>query len=283
MSNKIDTHPSLVYAPEIAEICKPLKRLNITYFGHAKMNKLGFSAITNNPGFYQHYLRRNYYNFDINQSQNELIKNYFIWDSIKPTGQTAKMDAEANEFGIKHTFTIIENYGEERNYYHFANDSDDTIINQVYLTNIDLLEYFIMYFKEKINDSPKLSSAYNVKFAIDKGSNGYQLICDPNISNMNATRDMLMNDIYIHEKYYIDMVKTLSIRDMQILLWLHKGKTVENIAKILNLAYVTINKRVHTIKAKFRCYNQFQLGEKFRELISNSDVLIKYISNKLTG
>ena len=279
MSNKIENHPSLIYAAEIAEICKGLKHLNITYFAHTKVTAEGLSAITNNPGFCEHYFKNHYYNFDINQAKKGLIKKYFLWDSIERRGQTAKMHEEAGGFGVKHTFTILEKCGNERNYYHFANNANDNSINQVYLTNIDLLEFFIKHFKDKVNNS-HLSKAYDVKFSIDNAESDYQVSCNPEMVDMDKQRKQLMNEMDVKEKFHIDATKTLSIRDIQILLWLHKGKTVEDIANILNLAYVTVNKRIQIIKAKLHCYNQFQLGEKFREVIADSNDLVKFIADK---
>lgn len=280
MTHNIDKHPALTHASNIADICKPLNRLNITYFAHVNIDKSGmFSALANNPEFTKHYLKSNYYNVDIHLADCGLLKNYIIWDSVDRFGESAKMHLEAGEYGVKHTFTIVEKNANGSNYYHFASNTNDNTINQVYLNNIDILKYFILYFKEKVNQSKCIASAYDMKFSIDENASGYSFNSRKYFDNLKSRREEFIDEIRLDKKVCVDISQVLSIREIQILLWLHHGKTVHDIARILKLADVTVNKRISLIKNKLQCYTQFQLGEKFTGLFSNSSDLIKHICN----
>lgn len=52
----------------------------------------------------------------------------------------------------------------------------------------------------------------------------------------------------------------LSSREIECINWMVKGKSAEEIGKILNLSRRTIETHIENIKAKTKCYKQFQLG-----------------------
>src|SRR3990167_5573464 len=176
MNKYIDQHPSITCHQDISEICRPLQKLNITYFCHVNINDQRFSALTNNPGFHRHYLNNEYYNADIHMANNQLIKDYFIWDSVERDGKSLQMHQEASEFGVRHTFTIYEKNHLGNNYYHFATNLTEKSITQVYLKNYDLLKLFIMHFSNHVSQSKLLSSAYEIKFDLNPDAEGYKVI-----------------------------------------------------------------------------------------------------------
>ena len=158
MSNIISQHPIFNHANEIKDICKPLEKLSINYFAHVRVdNENNFSVLANNTGFLEHYLRNEYYNADIHLADNSKFGNYVIWDAIERYGQSEKMHREAAQFGVQHTFTIIEKNQNSNDYYHFAHQSSSNSINQVYLSNLDLLKCFILHFNDNVSQTNLLS------------------------------------------------------------------------------------------------------------------------------
>jgi DNA-binding CsgD family transcriptional regulator len=57
-------------------------------------------------------------------------------------------------------------------------------------------------------------------------------------------------------------IKDLSIRQQECLFWLVRGKTFEEIAKLLALSPRTIESYINSIKYKFGCYTKGQIIEK---------------------
>ena len=109
MTNKILYHPSLVYAKDFSDICKPLRHLNINYFSHANINQNAeFSVHCSHPQFLEYYLSNQYYNSDIITAKSNTLGKYIVWDTLRLDGETAKLNREAIAFGVEHIFSIIE-------------------------------------------------------------------------------------------------------------------------------------------------------------------------------
>ncbi len=274
---ELSKHPSLTHSNDIADICKPLHKLGITYFAHVNIDDVGhFSAINNNPGFYTHYMENNYYNADIHLAGKNIIKDYFVWDSVERCGLSAKMHQEAGAFGVKHTFTIVTPGQNGNDYFHFATNQTDKTINQVYLANIDLLNLFIMHFKDKIMQSKHLREAYQLKFSIDENAHGY-LIQENLADAKNEARRQFLKEISLQKFAAPLNAQALTIKEIEILFWLHHGKTTHDISQIVHVAEVTINKRITNIKRKLKCYTQFQLGEYFSAMFQHSSEIINHL------
>jgi len=268
MTHKIDKHPSVIHQQDLAEICKPLRKLNISYFSHVNVKDKQFSALTNNPGFHSHYLKNKHYNADIHLASDDSIKDYFMWDLVERRGSDLEIDLEAADFGVKHIFTIIEKSANGNDYYHFATDMMDEAVNHTYLTKIDLLKLFIIHFNNSINTSKHLKNGYDIKFVLDDESAEFNYYLNSN--NISAdNRESFINDLSIYHNLTLSNRKILSAKQLQILFWLDKGKTLYDISRILGIAEVTINKHVADIKEKTGCYTQFQLGEIFNKLLSH--------------
>lgn len=126
MTIKIYNHPDLIHAQDVKEICSPLEHLNITYFAHVHIDKdRKFSSISNNPDFHEHYIKKEYYNADIHMSSDSNLGNYIIWDAIDCHGESAQMNKEAEEFGIRHSFTIVNKKNAGKSYYHFSTNTPE--------------------------------------------------------------------------------------------------------------------------------------------------------------
>jgi DNA-binding CsgD family transcriptional regulator len=266
MKNQIDHHPSIVHAADLAKICEPLLNLNISYFSHVNIDQSGkFSSISNSPGLERHYLEKKYYNVDIHMAKIEQLPNYYIWDAIELCGDSSRMYHEAGEFGAQHVFTIIDQQKDEHNYFHFATNLMGETINQIYMSNLDLLQLFIMYFKDSVHQSKQLSQAYDFKFSIDDNAKGYSTNegADKALLNLAHLRKSFLKEFRTRNKINAYQISGISHRELEILWWLHQGKTVDDIAAILGSASITINRQIAQIKKKTQCYTQFQLGEFF--------------------
>lgn len=261
-------HPTFHFTQDISDICLPLQLLNIHYFSHVNINaKKQFSAISSNPEFSGHYLNNHYYNADIHMADNNTFGNYVVWDSIEKYGESARMEQEAMQFGIKHTFTIIQKNSEQgTDFYHFATNNNSCSINQTYLINLDLLKIFIVHFREKVLHSKKLSSAYSLKFGCDKNAAGYTT----NFSNIpSQDRSDFINQISWHKTqsthpflFEMQFFQNLSPREKECLYFYVHGKTAKEIGEILFLSRRTIEQFLMTIKIKLNVPNKAALIEK---------------------
>jgi DNA-binding CsgD family transcriptional regulator len=268
-------HPNLTHPVDIQGICQPLIKLGITYFAHATVDKAGkIAAISNNPEFTDYYFSNAYYNADIHMAKTDFVRSHCVWDAVDLRGRSAELYKNGFEFGLRHTFTLAQKTERGHEFFHFATDKHNPSINQFYLSQLDLLNLFIFYFKDKVAQSPILSRAYQIKFSVDSTHGSF----DDNGSLVKANdqllRESFLNDISIDKKIILEESKSLTKTDISILAWMHHGKTAHDIARLLNIAEVTVNKRLAMMKNKLGCYTQFQLGEQFSKLNFLSDDII---------
>ena len=276
MQKILRTHPTFNYTQDIKDICLPLERLDIQYFSHVHIDKKGkFSGISNGPDFADHYIKHKYYNADIHMASNNTFGSYVIWDAVERYGQSAKMHAEAAQFGIQHTFTIIERtQNNGSHFFHFANNSSSQTINQIYLTNLDLLNMFTHYFREKVNASPLLKSAYDLKFELDKRAKGYTVKEDHALTlsekNRKHVAKLLSNCMPTHSTDPVLLqiskkclsLEFLTKRENECLYHLLHGKTVKEIGNILAISPRTVDTYIVNSKMKMQVQTRSQLIEK---------------------
>ncbi len=271
-------HPTFNQTQDIVDICRPLQLLNVDYFCHAYVDNAGnFSALSSNPAFGEHYLNKKYYNADIHLAKTTQFDKYVLWDAIERTGQSAQMYMEGLEFGLDHVFTIIEKSSNGSHFYHFASSTADSSINQMYLSNIDLMKLFITHFKDKTRGSKSLAAAFDFTFSIDQHAPGFTTK-EVNANNTAEMRKEFIELVSANKKFHVTEGKPLSKREIEILAWLHYGKSISQVANILGVSDITIAKHISNIKDKVGYYTQFQLGEFFSKCFNHSqDILDKLI------
>lgn len=269
---EIFNHPALLYSAEIKEICKPLAKLGITYFSHVSVDKKGgFAGMSNNPAFHQHYLEKEYYNADVHLAKAEL-GSMIMWDNMPLTGRSALLYQESIAHGVNHTFSLIEKDDKATDCYHFATHLSSQFTNQIYLQNIDLLKIFILHFKDIIIKDKYLKKIYQIKFGINTRKSVYDLAPD---AKYDVDRASFLKYYKMKQLNYIINGKKLTSREIEILAWLHYGKSCVEIAEILKLAEITVRKHIINIKTKTNTYSFFQLGELFANLFTTKDIIPK--------
>jgi DNA-binding CsgD family transcriptional regulator len=279
MKNAHITHPTIKLHGDIQNICKPLKKLNITYFSHIFVNnQKQFSAIASDPDYSAYYLKREYYKkreeFYPDSLFKQNLKNSFVmWDFIEVKGLSAKIYQEAADlFNIKHLFSIVEDAPSGRHYYNFASNTNDLSINQIYYANLDLLHKFIQYFKEKANESKELSACHKIKFQIeipDKKiitlSNG--MLNDKDRCDFLESIDSpcgkqgteILNDRIILKNKNIDKLVKLTKQQTKCLHLLAAGYTNKQIASSLELSIRTVENYLNNIRTTLDCHTSKDL------------------------
>lgn len=257
MTNNIHKHPGLLYADEIDQLCRPLQKLNISYFAHVRIdNEKKFSGICNNPKFLEVYLENEYYNADIHLAQDNQFGKYVIWDAIEPSGLSYKMDTDAANLGVKHAFTIIDKNANGNDFYHFANNSTSKSINQVYIENIDLLKLFITHFKENMQNSKKLITTYDLQFEIDPDTDGFQINANSE-TQFTYDKHEFLSSLSINKTNALPLIfpglkatKMLSRREMECIHYYAKGKMAKDISQLIGLSRRTVEHYLESAKSK---------------------------------
>jgi DNA-binding CsgD family transcriptional regulator len=274
----INQHPVLLHASDIKEICRPLIKLNISYFSHVNIDQSGqFSAVSNHPEFHKHYLEQGYYHADIHLSEISMSTNYVIWDALECSGTSEQMNQEADELGIRHSFTIIDKNSTGHNFYHYSTHIKEASFNQTYLSNLDLLKMFITHFNESMSQSKKLIKAYQFKFSIEQNMAEYAVnngvnnsglleqradfmreISLPKMESKTERKRLLKNhSLVIHKETH--QAVALYRQQMKCLTLLMQGHTAREIANQLNLSHRTINHYLEDLRGKLGCRSSKEL------------------------
>lgn len=259
---QIKIHPSLNFAEDLKQICKPLQLLNIAYFAHVHIdNKNRFSALGLQPEFVKLYLDKEYYRYDIHMAQSQQKESYIIWDNFERVKESQELYDDFMHFNIGHTFTICQKYKDYADYFHFSAKLGQSYMNQYYLSQLHHIKQFIYYFRDKINSNKELRQAYQLKFSIPPYESGYFTL-DGNDIILPATYNQAIatNRIFIAQDTY------LTKRELQCLHYLALGKKRHEIAQIMSVSPRTIKAHIQNIKSKLNCENQFQLGLKYSEI-----------------
>lgn len=255
--NKIEDHPTVQLHGEIQKLCHPLKHLKISYFCHVKINADNeFSALSNNPDYHRFYLQNAHYNSDIHMAKKKSIGEYFIWDLANITGKSMAESKIAANFGVNHVFTITSKNNKDADYYHFATYVNNSDINHQYINKLQMLKAFIAWFNQKVILNTEMLTAYQSTFLVDTSQGVFEC------TSMEEYPDV--------SGFYRDINMPtdsgLTMQQLSILKWLHHGKTISDIASLMGIADITVNKHIANIKKKFSCYTQFQLGELYERL-----------------
>lgn len=263
---KIIKHPALLYADDIKSICKPLSYISgIDYFSHVQVDNKGrFTGLGTNPRFVEHYLQQDYFNCDSHLQKIENNVEFILQDSVTHFGKTKELFQDCKAFNVHHIFTILHREHDAINAYHFATSDLNNHVNEIYFKNIAFLQNFISYFNETVKENEKLQNAYQIKFSINQDAN-YE-------SGMGYTQDKinvqsLLQAIRVKRLHVLDENQSyITERELECLLYLHLGKTADEIAQILTITERTVRAHINSLKSKLKCKTLFQLGEKIASL-----------------
>ncbi len=242
ISTLLAKHPSVIHADAIQDMIKPLKNIGISYFSHARIYSDG-SLVTNasSPEFFSFYHQQEFYNFDIHLSSLDCNKSYVLWDLVPHYGKTEELYRLGAQFGVFHTFTIMQPSFTTNNFYHFAVKQGNDHMNQVYLSNIDLLEKFIQHYSVCLANDSELQQAIDLAFKPDCNSGGYF---------SHSTADDIDRQEFLKCIQQTKQTFHLSRREQQCLQLLAKGYTAKSIGRELQLSPKTIYFYLDNLKKK---------------------------------
>ncbi|MEO8400851.1 MAG: helix-turn-helix transcriptional regulator [Gammaproteobacteria bacterium] len=257
----IENHFFLLSANDIENICKPLLKLGITCFTYIKNFNDGSQVyLSNSARWIDDYYNLALYKTSLFEFKSSLYQSgYFIW----PTeADSAVFLHGRNYFNSSNGITLIKSNETDCEFYFFSGCVNSVWLGNFYLNNIDLLEKFILFFKE---------SASNILRKADK--NRIIIIKDPimnqssNTLNFinNHTTDNTRSDFLKDINSYDDNNKLqrvkerLSNREQEIAHNLLKGRTALETANRLFISRKTVERHVENIKIKLSCANKTEL------------------------
>ena len=251
-------------------ICIPLIKRGITSFNFVRTYNDGSQInLANTPEWLEYFYKNEFYQigaFERHPSKYE--SGYALWPHL--SGQKIFYDARSY-FNIDNGITIIEKQKDSCDFYYFGTTSDNSSIISFYLSNIDLLKRFILYFKEQAHSI--ISKANQNKIILPNhfenhenptGSENY--IIDS--STINKIRNDFIQETPIKKFWLNGKLEGEYLTEKQIdcVILLIEGKSAKEIAKILDLSFRTVEGHLHKIKEKLNCNNKSELIKKLLDL-----------------
>lgn len=264
LPEKLNHYLELISNAYIKLICEPLKKVHINFFWYAKRFKdASYIYLSNHSEWQSCYFRNHYYAIsEFEDPSRDYQSGIFLWSGL-PSQEIYQI--LQNEFNIGQGITIVQNYQDCIEFFHFgANYNDGFIINS-YLNNIEILKRFILYFKDKGWETIQAISKY--RFVLPKRINPL-----PYRSTSGLNQDQLneFNQLTFINRFYISNYQSdiyLTRREMECLKWYSAGKTAEEIGIILGASNRTIESHLMKVKSKLSYYKKGQLAMDFSEFI----------------
>ena len=260
----INKHPILTHANDIREICKPLLQFGIHDFCFSVVsNDNQLSSIGTNPKYCHHYLSNQYYNDDIYVNDKECLfrdeKQYIFWDMQVSSHDLDSLKHLSSDFGVHHVFTITnpKTVDNSIQYFHFSTNNENNNLNDFYKSNIEFLNTFGLYFKEKLLNHKELRLALSLKHTLSQ-----RPIQPPQSEQVvKAIKTIKPKKIVIGPTRAVSITE----KELECIKWLHLGKSANLTAQILGISPRTVEQRVNSVKNKLNCHSMYQLGEKVAE------------------
>lgn len=233
----------------INEICRPLQQhFNITSFVyHKNFNDGSEIRLTNQPDWVEHFYNSQYYKLSgFEKHPENYSTGHVIWAHL--THHQPILNA-ARQFNIDHGITLINKTSDGCEFIFFGTTPSNSHLVNFYLNNIELLQRFFIYFKDKAE--PIFSDLKSQRLYIP---NKYQTIDSnelgiPNEQD-NIRRDFI-NSIKIN-KIVLDGA-ILSAREIDCARLVVQGKTSKEIANLLFISPRTVESHINHLKDKLFC------------------------------
>lgn len=259
----LKNHIIFTQASAMREICRPLRQhFNITSFVYAKNFSNGTEIrLTNNPSWVLHYYEHEYYKQSaFEKHPSEIVPGFVLWSQL--SNHHAVLNA-AREFNIDHGITLVKKVPDAVEYYFFGTTCDNAHIVNFYLNNIDLLERFTFYFKEKGHKLIRQALANKIilpgkyQYTSPIVDEGNVCLIDNNL-RQRFTDATPINHVYINDEFQTGFTK----RELDCITELLKGKTSKEISTILAISPRTVETHLENLKSKLHCQSKSALIDK---------------------
>lgn len=249
-------HLFLTSSSDIDAICHPLKQhLGITSVVYQKNFTDGSEIrFSNQPAWMEHFYNQQYYkNSGFEQHPSHYQSSYVVWSHL--THHQPILNAARN-FNIDHGMTFIQKATDGCEFYFFGTTPDKPHLINVFLNNIDILQHFMLYFKETV--APLLRQADSQRIYIP---NKYRDVTTSEVGIpkfSDAQKQQILRDFKI-KKLHLNESQVLSRREWDCVRLLMQGKTYREISNQLFISPRTVETHLQHIKEKLHCHTKSEL------------------------
>lgn len=255
----------------VARICEPLKKhLGIDYFGiqcetiNWKTGNIDSICLNNSYEqfdiFHDYHQKKGNYKIDIKANLENYQQNYnkYLLDSPK----IVKVAHEI--YGVHNVLRKLEKVNDnEWMKFVFATKSHDTKYLSFYLNNIDILDKFILYFKDKAETLIKKAAANKIfsrALAINHENGAVIKVIGETLLDKNRLNFLKQIELSHHRLVNkIGNIIKIPHGEMLCLQLLARGRTLKEIANTLNISPRTVESNLNNAKRRLNCFTRKEL------------------------
>lgn len=253
---------------QIFEICSPIfKIFDIVFFRYLKVFSNGSRInLCTDPNWTENFYSKGYYNiawYDARKFEGKKTVQ-ILWDEKSLNDDNVVGIEFRKNFNFFHGMSIIHPNKEYYEVFDFATKKENMKINESYLSNREIFEHFIFYFRDKANVLIKTQEKNKIKLKdlLERWRKEDSLNKIQKMKKLDFLEEMNIKKFYVNTSLG-DIYFTK--REAECIYWLALGKSSEEIGLILKSSKKTVENQINAIKNKIGCRktsNIIELGFK---------------------
>lgn len=272
MNNQLlpKNHFTLNESTNIKSICMPLEQYGISFFTYFRCYDDGsVIALVSDKDIYYHHFQQEY--LMAPYIPENMLKDKFYYFA-SPNNVNVKFNEAyyeyTSKFKLLYPIYMFERYKGYVDIFVFATSDDDYKIINFYVNNMDILESFKLYFKDKAAKIVCKANKSRIVIPNCMRLNFTGLSSNDDITkNVNFLKEHTNNINHILKLHFNTK---LTQRELQSLSCLLRGRTAAETAQTLNISPKTIESYIESVKNKLNCLTRSELFNKIfdRNLIN---------------
>jgi len=259
------------------QICKPLDLLSITCFHYVKLYPNGSTVqLTNRSLHLYDFYAEGLYRYGRFEYPDQCHMPSYILSSTLDADAQKIFSFARNKHNIDHVITITKKNKENWEFYHFGGPTNCFGLPSFYLSNIDLLEKFIVYFHEKAEKI--IIQANKQRIHPDHASEASKNCVTSSLEQQIKMRQKFLAQLAIKKFSLVDYGQkvVLTARETDCMREWFRGYSAREVAQKLCISQRTVETHIVHIKDKLQCNNKSQLIDKLRQ--NNFELLLQGLS-----
>lgn len=237
---------------DVAEICRPLKNLNVGFFCYHRIYNDGSEVmVSSNGGWAEHYYTKGYSSYSDAQYAMEKKFDWLVWPYANDAlGPLVELREIADLF---YGMSFLLQEGKKSGYVEgFGFGLSKNLDFNFLLNNVELLKKFCSYFAYQISSRVKLSKLEKIAH-VDSN----HCILTPYPDNLVvALNEHFLNEIKSDQSC---RARLLTARELCCVNHLLLGMTTPEVARALNLSPRTVETHLLNLKNKLNCNSKSEL------------------------